>query len=153
MVLMFFIWGETFEILAEKYYWFVYVYGIFKWMAIAIWLLAILGFGKVFLNKPSKVLSYANESVYPLYILHQSVELVFAYYIIQLDLSVLPKFILLVVATFGVSLLIYEILIKRFNLTRLLFGMKPKLITNKFFAAPASLLSQTMLLKEKVNEE
>ena len=91
-----------------------------------LWLFAILGYGKVYLNKPGKVLTYANESVYPLYILHQSVELVFAYYIIQLDWGVLPKFVLLVVATFGVSLIIYELLVKRFNLTRLLFGMKLK---------------------------
>jgi hypothetical protein len=132
LILMFFIWGQTFEYLYEKYSWFVYVYGMFKWMAIALWLLAILGYGKVYLNKPGKVLSYANESVYPLYILHQTVELIFAYYIIQLDLGVLPKFALLVVATFGVSLIIYELLIKRFNITRLLFGMKLKQHSIKF---------------------
>jgi peptidoglycan/LPS O-acetylase OafA/YrhL len=88
-------------------------------------LYAILGYGRVLLNKPSRVLTYANESVYPLYILHQSVELIFAYYIIQLDWGVLPKFVLLVIITFGVSLLIYELFVKRFNITRLLLGMKP----------------------------
>ncbi|MDP3583147.1 MAG: acyltransferase family protein, partial [Ignavibacteria bacterium] len=124
--LMLFVWGPTFEVVNEEANWFIYVYGLLKMVMIPSLLFAILGYGKVHLNKPSKVLTYANESVYPLYILHQSVELIFAYYIIQLDLGVLPKFVLLVAATFGISLLIYELLIKRFNLTRLLFGMKSK---------------------------
>lgn len=123
-VLMLFVWGPTFEIVNEDADWFIYVYGIFKMVMLPSLLYAILGYGKVLLNKPSKVLTYANESVYPLYILHQSVELIFAYYIIQLDWGVLPKFVLLVVVTFGVSLLMYELLIKRFNVMRFLFGMK-----------------------------
>lgn len=126
LTLMLFVWGPTFTIVNEEADWFIYVYGLFKMVMIPSLLFAILGYGKVYLNKPGKLLTYANESVYPLYILHQSVELIFAYYIIQLDLGVLPKFVLLVAATFGISLLIYELLIKRFNLTRLLFGMKSK---------------------------
>ena len=125
-ILMMFVWGPTFEVVNEDVDWFIYVYGLLKMIMIPSLLFAILGYGKIHLNKPSKVLTYANESVYPLYILHQSVELIFAYYVIQLDLGVLPKFVLLVAATFGISLLIYELLIKRFNLTRLLFGMKSK---------------------------
>lgn len=132
MFLMFFIWGENFDQLYENYSWFAYVYGVFKWLGIVPWLLAILGYGKKFLNKPSNALTYANDSVYPLFILHQSVELVFAYYIVQLDMGVLPKFILLVGATFGISLLLYEFTIKRFNITRILFGMKKKNAVIKF---------------------
>ena len=126
LVLILFIWGETFEVLYNKYSWFVYIYGILKWLAIVPWLLALLGYGKVLLNKPSKILTYANESVYPLYILHQSVELVCAYYIVQLELGISTKFIILVAATFGISLFLYELLIKRFNILRILFGMKYK---------------------------
>ncbi len=124
-ILAAFVWGPTFEVVNEDAGWFIYVYGIFKMLMIPSLLFAILGYGRILLNKPSKVLSYANESVYPLYILHQSVELIFAYYIIQLDWGVLPKFVLLVFVTFGISLFIYEFLIKRLNVTRLLFGMKP----------------------------
>ncbi len=124
LVLALFVWGPTFEIVDENADWFLYVYGVFKMVMIPSLLYAILGYGRIYLNKSSKVLSYANESVYPLYILHQSVELIFAYYIIQFDWGVLPKFVLLVIITFGVSLLIYELFIKRFNITRLLFGMK-----------------------------
>ena len=133
VIILLFVWGPTFTIVNEDADWFIYVYGLFKMVMIPSLLFAILGYGRVLLNKPSKVLSYANESVYPLYILHQSVELIFAYYIIQLDLGVLPKFILLVIATFGISLMIYELLIKRFNITRMLFGMKSKQKSEKQF--------------------
>ena len=124
ILLILFLWGPTFDIPFEDADWFIYAYGIFKMVLIPSLLYAILGYGKVLLNKPSKILTYANQSVYPLYILHQSVELIFAYYIIQLDWGVLPKFVLLVAVTFGISLLIYELLIKRYNFTRILFGMK-----------------------------
>ena len=139
ILLIMFLWGPTFDIPFEDADWFIYAYGIFKMVLIPSLLYAILGYGKVLLNKPSKILTYANQSVYPLYILHQSVELIFAYYIIQLDWGVLPKFILLVVITFGLSLLIYELIIKRNNITRILFGMK--LIVNS---------EKTLKIKNKI---
>ncbi|NCQ19177.1 MAG: acyltransferase family protein [Ignavibacteria bacterium] len=125
-VLAMLVWGPTFEVVNEDAGWFIYVYGIFKMVMIPSLLFAAVGYGRIYLNKSSKILTYANESVYPLYILHQTVELIFAYYIIQLDWGVLPKFVLLVVATFGVSLALYELIIKRFAVARLLFGMKSK---------------------------
>ena len=126
LILITFVWGPTFSVVNEDTEWFLYLYGILKMVMIPSLLYAILGYGKILLNRPGKVLTYANESVYPLYILHQSVELVFAYYIIQLNWGIFPKFILLILTTFGISLLLYELLIKRFNLSRLLFGMKSK---------------------------
>lgn len=125
-ILILFVWGPTFKIVNEDAEWFIYVYGFLKWTFIPSFLFAIFGYGNHLLNKPSKILSYANESVYPLYILHQTVELIFGYYLIQLDLPLMIKFILLVVITFGVSLLLYEIIIKRINILRILFGMKSK---------------------------
>jgi hypothetical protein len=122
--LLLFVWGPTFEIMSEDTLFFFLFYGALKTLMISTLLLAILGYGKVYLNKPGKFISYANESVYPLYILHQTVMIAIGYYIIKLDWAIMPKFLLLVVCTFGLSLLIYEIIIKRFNIIRLLFGMK-----------------------------
>jgi len=124
-ILILFVWGPTFEIPFEEATWFIYLYGIFKWTLIVSLLLAALGYSKIFLNKSSRILSYANESVYPLYILHQTVMIAFGYYIIQWNWGIIPKFFLLVVLTFGASFLIYEIIVKRFSATRFLFGIKP----------------------------
>lgn len=122
--LILFVWGPTFEIFNDRAPEFVIIYRILKWILIPSILYTFLGYGKIFLNQPSKILSYASESVYPLYILHQTVMIAFGYYIIQWSWGIVSKFILLVILTFGGSLLIYEIVIKRFNITRFLFGMK-----------------------------
>ena len=52
--------------------------------------------------------------------------LIFGYYILEFQWGILPKFILVAVVTFGGSLLIYEIFIRRYNFMRTLFGLKPK---------------------------
>jgi glucan biosynthesis protein C len=124
--LIIFVWGPTFYIFDEGSILFFFIYGLLKWIFIIAWLLAILGYSKFLLNKPSKILFYANESVYPLYILHQTIMIIFGYYIIQLNWSVAIKFAALIIITFGGSFFFYELFIKRLNLMRLLFGMKPK---------------------------
>ena len=125
LILILFVWGPTFYVMREDTEIFFIIYSIFKWTFIVSWLFTILGYSQYLLNRPSKILKYANESVYPLYILHQTVMIIFGYYIINLDWNVYLKFMTITVITFGGSLLIYEAFIKRFNIMRLLFGMKP----------------------------
>jgi peptidoglycan/LPS O-acetylase OafA/YrhL len=120
------VWGPTFEIMNERTEAFDIFYTILILILTPGMLFAILGYGKVLLNKPSKLLSYCNESVYPLYILHQSVQLSIGYFILQLNWGIFPKFVLVVIGTFGISLLIYELFIRRFNVARLFFGLKFK---------------------------
>lgn len=90
------------------------------------WILTIFGYGATYLNKPSKTLAYANESVYPLYILHQTVIVILGYYLKYTGLGFFPKFSLMVIGTFGFSWLIYEFGIRRFAWIRPLFGLKNK---------------------------
>lgn len=126
IILILFVWGPTLEIVNEDSEFFFVVYAILKWTFATNIIFTILGYSKFLLNKPSAVLSYLNESVYPLYILHQTIMIVTGYYIIQLNISIGLKFFLIVITTFGGSILIYELLIKRFTPMRLLFGMKFK---------------------------
>jgi hypothetical protein len=90
------------------------------------WILALFGFAAKHLNKKSKTLAYANEAVYPFYILHQTVMIIFAFYLIGLDWALGEKFLVLVTATFGMSWIIYEFLIRRWKYVRPLFGLKIK---------------------------
>lgn len=126
IILVLFVWGPTLELFDESQSSFIYYYGIMKWSFTICWLLAILGYSKFIFYKTNKFLKYANESVYPLYILHQSIMIIFGYYIIQLNWGVYTKFFVILIITFGGSFLFYELFIKRFNIMRLLFGMKPK---------------------------
>ena len=93
---------------------------IYLWSMI----LLILAYSAKYLNKPSRLLSYRNKAVYPFYILHQTVLLVLAYYLINVEMNILFKFLLLTIGTFGISWLVYECLLRRIKILRPLFGLK-----------------------------
>jgi hypothetical protein len=90
------------------------------------WILAIIGYAATYLNKPGKMLKYANEAVYPFYILHQTVMIALGYYLKNVEMSLFAKFSIMAIGTFGISWLIYEFGIRRFAWIRPLFGMKRK---------------------------
>jgi len=90
------------------------------------WILALIGYAATYFNKPNRKLSYANEAVYPFYILHQTVIIVLGYYLKNVDMCLSAKFSIMVIGTFGITWLIYEFGIRRYAWIRPLFGMKIK---------------------------
>jgi len=88
------------------------------------WILALFGFASKYLNKKSKILSYLNEAVYPFYILHQTVMIVIAYFLIDLDWLLGLKAFIMIIGTFGISWLLYEFFIRRWKYIRPFFGLK-----------------------------
>lgn len=88
------------------------------------WMFTILGFGSVYLNKPSPSLRYFSKAVYPVYIVHMPVQFIIAYFLLSLQLSAFIKFIILLAGTFGISILLYELILRRLKWIRPLFGMK-----------------------------
>lgn len=89
-----------------------------------LWVLAILGYGKKYLNFKNRCLSYANEGIYPFFILHQTFIVIIAYYVVQVDESIISKYLFLTFVSFILSMAVYEFLIKPYKWVRLLFGMK-----------------------------
>ncbi|MCL0043917.1 acyltransferase family protein [Dehalococcoidia bacterium] len=87
------------------------------------WMLSAFGFSATYLNKPSKVLAYLSSAVFPVYIVHLPVQFLFSSLIFPSDNPVFVKFVLVLITTYGGSLLIFEIM-KRFKGVRLLFGVK-----------------------------
>jgi len=90
------------------------------------WLVAICGFSSRHLNFSNRFLKYGNEAVLPFYILHQTVILAIGYYIVQLDMAMSAKFLIIAATSFLTIVALYEVLIRRVNLLRFLFGMKLK---------------------------
>ncbi|MEC3964878.1 acyltransferase family protein [Flagellimonas halotolerans] len=88
------------------------------------WILVLFAYAAKYLNKPSKGIAYANRAVYPFYILHQTITVGIAYYLRNLDWGLVPKTCVLVVGTFGISWLIYDLVILRVPLLHPLFGLK-----------------------------
>jgi peptidoglycan/LPS O-acetylase OafA/YrhL len=96
--------------------------GTFPWLTI----LAVLGYGKRFLNKPSKPLLYLGEASYPVYILHQSVIVAIGLYVVGWEAGILAKYIFVTIAGYIGTFAVYELLVRRFNAVRFLLGMRPK---------------------------
>ncbi|MFC1938988.1 acyltransferase family protein [Chloroflexota bacterium] len=90
------------------------------------WLLAILGLGTRFLNRNNRFLSYANEAVLPFYVLHQTIIIAIGFYVVQWSMGVPAKYAIISSTSFAAIMAFYEVLIRRVNVFRVLFGMRPK---------------------------
>ena len=91
-------------------------------------LLGILGFGMKHLNFNTPLLQYANEAVLPFYIMHQTVLLGVGYFIVQWHIPDILKWAAIAAISFASIMGLYEILVRRINVLRTLFGMKPIVI-------------------------
>lgn len=88
------------------------------------WILVLFGYAAKYLNHKSGSLAYANRAVYPFYILHQTVTIVLAYFLMNLSWGLFPKAAILVIGTFGFSGLIYHFMILKIPFLHPLFGLK-----------------------------
>ena len=88
------------------------------------WMLAVFGYGSIYLNKPSNRLAYFSRAVFPVYIIHFPIQYAISFFLMSLQLPVILKLGILLVGTFGFSWLIFEFFIRRFKWIRPLFGMK-----------------------------
>jgi len=89
------------------------------------WVLAILGYGKRYLSFRNHFLDYANEGIYPFYILHQTVIVVVGFYVVQIEEGILAKFLFTSTISLLATVALYEFCVRPYRLTRFLFGMKP----------------------------
>lgn len=97
------------------------------------WVVAILGL----LDRPrrprvrsgrggrSGVLPYLALAALPLYVLHQPVVVAFAYGVVGWSAPMAVKYAVIVAASLAVILVLYEYGIRRWAVTRFLFGMRP----------------------------
>ena len=92
----------------------------YTWMA----LLAIFGWGRALLDRPFRWLSYCSEAVFSWYILHQTLIVAIAYWLVPLQLGAAVEASLVVAGTIVGCLLLHELLIRRIGLLRPLFGLK-----------------------------
>ena len=90
------------------------------------WNLAVLYLGIRWLNRPNRALDYAQESVLPFYVIHHPVVITLATFIVTWQLSLWPKFGILVVLAYGITLLIYEFGVRRWGPMRTIFGLGPR---------------------------
>jgi peptidoglycan/LPS O-acetylase OafA/YrhL len=75
----------------------------------------------------SRAARYTNEAVLPFYLLHEPVIVAAAWLIVRRHAPVPGKYAALIIVSFAVTLGLCETLVRRFRVTRLMFGMKPRI--------------------------
>lgn len=99
----------------------MFVRGCVSWF----WIVAITSMSLRVLTFTNALLHYLDEAFYPVYVLHMPVLTMVAFFIVQAPLGIWGKFVLIVVATFAMTLGLYELCIRRLPAVRFLFGMRP----------------------------
>ena len=91
-----------------------------------LFIIAILGFSSRYLNFNNRFLGYSNEAVLPFYILHQTVIIIIGFFVVQWSMGIAPKYFIITTTSFVAIIAIYELLVRRINILRFLFGMRLK---------------------------
>jgi peptidoglycan/LPS O-acetylase OafA/YrhL len=122
LILFFVYWTPmpAFTVKDNRFLMYCILNGIHIWSMILFW----CGMAKHYLNKPSPVLRYLNEAVYPYFIIHQTIIVALGYYIVQWQMPLMIKCILLIGLSVLMIMATYHLLIRKTKLTRFLFGMK-----------------------------
>jgi surface polysaccharide O-acyltransferase-like enzyme len=92
----------------------------YTWVA----LLTIFGWGRALLDRPFRWLPYCSEAVFSWYILHQTLIVALAWWLIPMRLGATVEPVLLITGTIAGCLLLHEGLIRRRRWLRPLFGLK-----------------------------
>jgi glucan biosynthesis protein C len=114
-------WLDTDPDMSWRVFWAMYAAGLGNWLI----LVGILGCGKRYLDRTSPALSYLAEGSYPVYILHQTVIVVFAFSIVGWAVWEPLQWVALLAVSVAVTFALYEG-VRRWSVTRFLFGMRRK---------------------------
>ena len=124
MLVLFGLW-ET-DSLPERGYSLEYIlYQLLRGIDSWFWILALVGLGRRYLNFNSKLLQYASVAQYPFYLLHQTVLVAIGFYVVRWSAGVMEKFWVISTISLIATIALYELLIRRNNILRFLFGLKP----------------------------
>jgi peptidoglycan/LPS O-acetylase OafA/YrhL len=104
--------------------WYVTYYTLFSFSSWC-WLIAFYGYGKKLLTKQNSVISYLSNIALPIYIIHLTVIIMIGFYVLQWEAHWVIKFIVISISSMFIIILLCE-LIKTNNVTRFIFGMRPK---------------------------
>jgi glucan biosynthesis protein C len=83
----------------------------------------LLWLARKFLSFTNRILAYASPAAFPVFILHQTIIIIIAFYVVQWDTSILLRFLAILAISLVVTLGFYEIT-RRWRVTRFMLGAK-----------------------------
>jgi peptidoglycan/LPS O-acetylase OafA/YrhL len=101
---------------------------VLQWTILSVngwsWSLFIISMGMRYLDFRNRWLEYGQTAIMPIFLIHQPVIIVLAYYVVQWDTGILVKLPVVLLGSLAVSLAIFEVFIKRIGPLRAFFGIK-----------------------------
>jgi hypothetical protein len=94
--------------------------GALGWM----WVLTFAGLARKHLQFEDGLRDYGNRAALPLYLLHQPIIVAVAYHVVEIQTHSLVKFVIVDIIAFALAIAAYELIIRRFQPLRVLFGMR-----------------------------
>ena len=123
-----FIWAwpgdvtERFEVpFSSRYVLFWSVYALGGWA----WSVALLGAARTMKVRPSRILDRARRLLNPFYMLHQTIIVVLAFYLVRAGHGAIPTFVGVAVGAFAATTVLSAV-VERWHLTRALFGVRTR---------------------------
>ncbi|MGL6278474.1 MAG: acyltransferase family protein [Gaiella sp.] len=101
-----------------------------EWLGyeIGVWamIVGLLGLFHVYANRTNARYAYATEGAYPFYVLHQTVIVLIAWWVLGWGLGIPGGFAVIACASLVTTILAYDVAVRRWRPMRFLFGMKPR---------------------------
>ena len=116
---------------AESFSWTYVLFNIVISIGNFCWVMFILSLTAKYMNFNHKALTYGNEAVLPFYIFHQTIILCVGWFVIRWNIGIGPKYLIIALVSFALIMALYDLLVRRFNVMRFFFGMRPKKKTSK----------------------
>lgn len=90
-----------------------------------LWVFCLTGYGKKHLDHDHRLRTYTNLFAWPFYLLQQPLVIIFAGFVPEQRFSPVIVYLFVVLSTWLAAVLIFNLLIKPFVITRFFFGVKP----------------------------
>ena len=97
--------------------------GLLRYICGWCWIIAVIYLGRKFLYFNHKSLKFLNDILLPFYILHQTIIIIVAFYVLGLDLTTTAKYLIICSVSF-VIIMGLILIIRKVNILRFLFGMR-----------------------------
>jgi peptidoglycan/LPS O-acetylase OafA/YrhL len=101
---------------------------VLQWSVLSVnglsWSLVIISLGMRYLDFRNRWLEYGQTAIMPLFLLHQPVIIIIAYYIVQWDAGIQVKLPIVLLGSLAVTLALFEGVIKCVEPLRSFFGIK-----------------------------
>ncbi|NML36603.1 acyltransferase family protein [Chitinophaga sp. G-6-1-13] len=90
-----------------------------------LWVFCLTGYGKKYLHREHRLRAYANLFVWPFYLLQQPLIIIIAGFVLNWQYPPVLEYIFVALSSWLLAIMIFNVLIKPFVITRFLFGVKP----------------------------